>query len=96
MMKVYISGKITGDPDHKRKFDEAEEKLREMGHVVLNPTILPDGLEYDNYMDIDMAMVRACDVVALLPDWEESAGARAEMAYGECLGKLSSPIHLLA
>lgn len=35
-MKIYISGKITGDRRYKAKFREVEKKLAAAGHIVLN------------------------------------------------------------
>ena len=61
--------------------------LRELGHTVLNPAVLPDGLEYAAYMAIDEQLLRAADAVCLLPDWRQSAGARQERALARRLGK---------
>lgn len=36
-MKIYISGKITGDRRYKVKFREVEKKLVAAGHIVLTP-----------------------------------------------------------
>ena len=41
-MKIYISGKITGDRRYKAKFREVEKKLA-AGHIVLNPATAPEG-----------------------------------------------------
>ena len=85
----YISGAISKDPGFREKFAKAEAKLRQEKPraVILNPAALPDGLSYSAYMDIDMAMVRACDLLAVLPDWCESPGALAEVQYAEVLKK---------
>ena len=40
-MKIYIAGKITGDDGYRAKFQEAAKNLEALGHVVLNPAILP-------------------------------------------------------
>ena len=85
---VYLSGPISGLEDvFRARFADAENYYLERGSVVLNPAILPDGLRYEQYMDIDMAMVRACDVLVSLPGWEESKGAKAERFYARCLKK---------
>ena len=85
---VYLSGKITGDPVFKRKFMLWSFRVFAMGaSKVLNPTMLPDGWEYDEYMEHCMIMVRRCDIVAVLPDWEDSPGARAEVAYALAMEK---------
>lgn len=36
-MRVYIAGSMTGRFDYKEYFNEAEEFVREQGHIVLNP-----------------------------------------------------------
>ena len=85
---VFLSGKITGDHLFKRKFSEWALRLLIRGACkVLNPATLPDGWEYDEYMEHCMIMVRRCDIVAVLPDWEISKGARSEVAYALALGK---------
>lgn len=43
-MKIYIAGKITGDNEYRAKFQEATSTMEALGHVVLNPAILPAGL----------------------------------------------------
>ena len=80
-MKVYIAGKITGDPDYREKFARAERIWSAAGHTVLNPAILPDGLTQRDYMRICMAMVDCADLLVLLPDWMESGGSRTEFWY---------------
>ncbi len=86
-MIIYISGKMTGLPDYGRAvFFEAEKELLKRGYVVLNPAWLPDGLKYDQYMDIDLAMIRQADAICLLPNWEDSRGAKLEKDYARELG----------
>lgn len=36
-MRVYIAGAMTGVFKYKEKFIEAEEYIRGLGHIVLNP-----------------------------------------------------------
>lgn len=45
-MKIYIAGKIAGDPLYRRKFLSAGRRLYADGHVVLNPASLPEGLAF--------------------------------------------------
>lgn len=42
-MRVYIAGAMTGVFKYKEKFIEAEEYIRGLGHIVLNPSFLPEG-----------------------------------------------------
>lgn len=86
-LKVYIAGKITGDPEYKRKFLAAHMEQRNEGHIVLNPAHLPEGMKSADYMRICLAMIDSAGMVAFLPDWEDSPGARLEHDYCEYVGK---------
>ena len=80
-MIVFISGKITDDPTYRSKFADAETVISNLGHDVLNPVILPDGIEYETYMRVCFALIDAADTVVLLPDWCNSDGAQRERDY---------------
>ena len=78
-MKVYISGKITGDADYKKKFKNAENILESAGFEVFNPAEQEDtGKSWTWYMRKDIAGLMECDAIFLLKDQEESRGARLE------------------
>lgn len=79
--KIYIAGKITGDPNYKAKFAEAENFYKKKGYTVLTPTWMPAGMQPADYMRICFAMIDTADVVAFLPDFKQSAGAEVEHAY---------------
>lgn len=87
-MKIYIAGPITGIPEYRETFGAAADKLAAEGHTVLNPATLPDGLEYAEYMDIGMAMLRCCDAIHILPGWKESGGAVKEVRAAASAGKV--------
>ena len=80
-MKIYIAGKITGDPEYRRKFACAARQVEEFGHIALNPAELPEGMEPGDYMRICFAMIDVADVVAFLPGWQESSGANVEWSH---------------
>lgn len=86
-MKIYIAGKIAGDKRYRAKFREAAKSLEALGHVVLNPETLPDGLDDGDYMQIALAMLNAADVAVFLPDYQESKDAMVEWAYCQRIGK---------
>lgn len=73
-MKIYISGKITGDRRYKAKFREVEKKLAAAGHIVLNPATAPEGLRPVDYMRLCFAMMEAADVVLFMQDYCQSFG----------------------
>lgn len=78
--RVYLAGKITGDPLYRSKFYDAAKTLKEAGFNVLSPAILPDGFTYEAYMRMTTAMLDECEAACFLPDWRESKGAMYE--YG--------------
>nr|DAW19235.1 MAG TPA: 2'-deoxynucleoside 5'-phosphate N-hydrolase 1 [Caudoviricetes sp.] len=86
-VKIYIAGKITGDPKYREKFKEAAADIARGGHIPLNPADLPKGMRPKDYMRICFAMIDVADAVVFLPDAAESAGARLEMAYCEYIEK---------
>lgn len=86
-MKIYIAGKITGDPDYRAKFADAQRQIEAQGHIVLNPATLPDGMEPKDYMRICFAMIDVADRVLFLRDWFLSTGAKIEMSYCDYIGK---------
>lgn len=99
MKTVYISGAITGhDVDEVRlKFKEAQLKLIAKGYRVINPyqacvnfnEINPKKqlITWQDYMDycLDVLLPKA-DIVALLPCWEHSKGAKIEKKIAEKSG----------
>lgn len=86
-MVIYIAGPITGVPDYKRNFNQAENGLLIRGHTPLKPSILPNGLTDAQAMRICLSMIDEADAVLFLQDWEYSAGAKLEHAYCEYFGK---------
>lgn len=86
--KVYVSGKITGDPNYVEKFTKIQRALETTGYTVLNPIIYPEGLTWEEYMHLSYAMIDCADIIYLLPDWEDSKGAKLEYEYGVKHNKL--------
>lgn len=79
MGKIYISGKVTGDPDFRSKFHKAEKFLKRKGYKVVNPVKWEkDGKSWKYYLIKDIKKLLKCDTVYLLPDWGFSKGAQLE------------------
>ncbi len=88
-MKIYMAGKITGDPNYKMKFRMMAKHIQELNPlaVILNPAELPEGLTPKDYMRLCFGMIDAADILLELPDAKESKGAQLEIAYCRYVGK---------
>ena len=92
-MVIYIAGKITGDPNYKKKFAKAKRELYDLlkddyeNVTIINPAELPEGLTPRDYMHFSFDAIDAADFIAVLPDAHDSAGARLELQYIEYTGQ---------
>lgn len=68
---VFIAGPMTGYHNFNRDEFNAEARiLEERGFTVLNPAILPDGLQHEQYLQITLSMLEQADGVFLLNGWK--------------------------
>lgn len=80
-MRVYISGRMTGLPLYNRQaFDAAAADLRGRGFQVISPAELnSDGASWAEMLGREIVLlVDRADAIVLLPDWQQSRGARLE------------------
>jgi nucleoside 2-deoxyribosyltransferase len=107
MTSLYLAGPMTNMPDHNFPlFDELTDLLRRAGYEVISPAEMDRqkfGPEAEGFvehntetgfasMTDDIHAVLVCDMIALLPEWEKSRGARVERTVAEICGK---PIFLI-
>lgn len=80
IMKIYISGKITGTTDYIKRFERVEKALS--NYIVINPAKvnaqLPKETTWEEYMKMSMCMLEMCNAIYMLKGWEDSKGARLE------------------
>jgi hypothetical protein len=80
MKKIYICGKVSGDPDYNKKFLKEEKRLLSHGYEPINPTaIISHKTEWAEAMRIAIRAMLLCDGISLLPDWKKSRGAKIEV-----------------
>ena len=91
-MTIYISGKITGDPNYKEKFERVENTLEELNwvHKIINPAKLelPEGATWEDYMKQDIPFITISDAIFMMKGWRRSKGARLEHYLAKKLGLL--------
>ncbi len=88
-MRVYLSGPMTGYPEHNfPAFHAAREQLRSEGFEVLCPAEAGEvtGWTWEEYLRRDLAMVLLAHAVVVLPGWRDSRGARLEVHVARELG----------
>ena len=87
MKKIYICGKVTGDPDYREKFKKAETRLYQLGYFPTNPAgLISPKTEWELAMKHAVRAMLLCDGVCLLPDWKRSKGAGIEARLARGLG----------
>lgn len=87
--RVYVAGPMTGLKDFNYPaFNAVADKLRAKGYEVENPADhgTVDGADWADYMAYDLTRLGLCGMIALLPGWENSKGARLEVHIAEQLG----------
>ena len=95
-MNVFISGKITGNPDYKKQFHQRAVDLRSLGHFPYDPCVIGENLKeelgreptYEEYMERDFEMIDRVDAINFLPNWQDSEGSKREYEYAVAHNKI--------
>lgn len=99
-MKVYLAGPMRGYDNYNfPAFTDACAVLRIAGYEVFSPherdlaegfdptkTLNGQGFDLRAALLWDMEAVLSSDAVAVMPGWQDSRGARAEVALAEAAG----------
>lgn len=87
--RVYVAGPMTGLKDFNYPaFNAAADALRAQGYQVESPADhgIVEGAQWADYMAYDLTRLGLCGVIALLPGWERSEGAKLEVQIAHRLG----------
>lgn len=93
--EVYIAGPMAGRIDENRaRFHEVAAYLRRhYGYLVRSPAEMnahlvhhPGDVFPGEYLRDDLAALVRCDAIVLLEGWEDSVGARCEVAVAKTIG----------
>ena len=89
----FISGPITNVPDYLNNFKVAEQQIINLGMIPVNPAactqpLMDAGCLFDDpqWLAICFAILKQCDCVFHLKNWEFSKGAKREHKLAESLG----------
>lgn len=97
MITAYIAGEMTGKKDFNFElFDKVARGFwlaaQDMGIelCIVNPSHLSMRLgtqkDYKEYLRVDIRALMDCDVIVMLPGWQNSGGATFERDIAKCLG----------
>lgn len=90
MKRIYIAGKVTGEPKHTcaLKFATAQKELEKRGYEVVNPiTVVNDfNADWQTAMRKCIIALMDCQGIYFLPDWQDSQGAKVEYKLAETVG----------
>lgn len=89
-VKIFIAGPMTGiEHFNFPLFDSVAESLRKEGYQVVNPVdvcrrfkkehVLADKKLFDKMISQQQELEKTCNVLLLLPGWEDSKGVRLEL-----------------
>ena len=88
IMRIYISGAVTGTDDAEERFSKWEDFLKEAGHDVVNPFKVCSSISdwsHKSLMGICFRLMDECSAAVFMPEWKGSLGANQE--YGYAVGK---------
>lgn len=101
MTKVYLAGKMTGLTGQEiiNNFRLADVLLTSYDYDVVNPAEIdqailenesgihdPDPQDYEQWMKRDLELLEECDAICLIAGWQDSAGAKRELARAVMAG----------
>jgi hypothetical protein len=87
MMRVYLSGPMTGIADNNfPAFHQWAAKLRAEGFDVVSPAEIQEAGDWEACLRADLRELCTCEGLALMPGWETSRGAHLELHVAHRLG----------
>lgn len=91
---IYIAGPMRGKPESNfPAFNAATDRFRRVGWFVYSPVEIGEMVHKNDpavpggaYLRADLRAIAECSAIALLPDWQNSTGARCEVAAAITIG----------
>ena len=87
MIRIYIAGAISGNPNYKQDFDAAKKLLRKEGVQVISPCdYIPSSWSWKKAMREDIKLLMDCDFIYFCNDITNSRGAIIEKNLAKTCG----------
>ncbi len=97
MKTIFISGKITGEPDWVSLFKEKVDRLRLTGDIYITPIEIKRFVDnkfnlngripfYKDYLIECLLNISRCDAIYFLSNWETSKGCQVEHRFAKAIG----------
>ena len=90
MKKIYIAGKVSGEPlaECTMKFGTAQKQIESSGFEAINPLALvtDSSTPWETAMKICIKALMDCSAIVALDDWKNSKGANVELVLAKRLG----------
>tara|TARA_R110000823_G_scaffold309594_1_gene433943 strand:+ start:9808 stop:10260 length:453 start_codon:yes stop_codon:yes gene_type:complete len=87
MKKIYIAGKVTGEPiaECTMKFGSAQVQIRDLGFIAVNPLEVVNDFKtpWRPAMQKCITALMDCDAIFFCHDWKDSPGAQLEAKIAE-------------
>ncbi len=84
--KIYLSGKITGDDNYAKTFENKAAELTSRGALVFNPAVHPNMFTHGQFMELDLLALSFCNSIYMMKNWRDSKGAKMEFEEAKVLG----------
>lgn len=99
-IKVYLSGAMTGltPEQYAENFKEARKKVEEHYGEFFEKVLIIDpgnkdvntkyGWSYEDCLEVDFDMIKKCDAIFMMKNWQQSNGANRELYCARAYNKI--------
>ena len=87
MKQLYLCGAISNNPNYKKEFEEAYNKLQKAGYAIVSPIYFcNEEWEWEQCMRECIRVLSTEKAIAIIGDISNSKGAKLEIEIGKTLG----------
>ena len=87
MKQLYLCGAISNNPNYKKDFEVAYNKLQKTGYAIVSPIYFcNEGWSWEQCMRKCIRVLSTKKAIAVIGDISNSKGAKLEVEIGKALG----------